>query len=124
MSTECKSRYANWEFEYSSGYPGYRCKNCGTWVYEVDTRICECNLTDQYPCDDHRLTELHYAMAALGYVNVMFDKEYEYTYVSPTEFQFHLIGNMPTNYVVPERKQNENSSIPHSQDHSLQAEIS
>lgn len=33
----------DWIFEVSSGYNGYRCKNCSTWIYEFDEKICNCN---------------------------------------------------------------------------------
>ncbi len=32
-----------WKFERSSGYAGYRCQNCGTWVYSDRTQDgCKC----------------------------------------------------------------------------------
>ena len=35
--------HKNWVFERSSGYAGYRCSKCGTWVYEDELRKCECD---------------------------------------------------------------------------------
>lgn len=33
-----------WKQEYSSGYNGYRCINCATWVYATeDIRFCNCD---------------------------------------------------------------------------------
>lgn len=32
----------NWVQERSSGYLGYRCTVCGTWIYENQPRICDC----------------------------------------------------------------------------------
>ena len=53
QSDECKKWMAehqphtptkgNWEWEISSGYGGYRCSNCGTWVYEREPRRCKCD---------------------------------------------------------------------------------
>jgi len=34
----------DWRFERSSGYAGYRCQKCGTWVYENIARKCDCDL--------------------------------------------------------------------------------
>ena len=36
-----------WVFERSSGYAGYRCKVCGTWVYANRDKICDCNRVEQ-----------------------------------------------------------------------------
>ncbi len=33
----------NWEFERSSGYAGWRCKACATWVYNGQPLVCDCN---------------------------------------------------------------------------------
>ena len=33
----------DWYFERSSGYPGYRCVKCATWVYENKTLRCDCD---------------------------------------------------------------------------------
>ena len=35
----------DWKFERSSGYAGYRCKNCGHWVYADGERKCNCVMT-------------------------------------------------------------------------------
>jgi hypothetical protein len=32
----------NWVFERSSGYHGWRCVKCGTWIYDNCARICNC----------------------------------------------------------------------------------
>lgn len=32
----------NWKFERSSGYAGYRCQKCSTWLYEDNLLICSC----------------------------------------------------------------------------------
>lgn len=32
-----------WVFEVSSGFPGYRCQNCATWVYEEQEKVCVCD---------------------------------------------------------------------------------
>ena len=32
----------NWEFERSSGFAGYRCKKCYTWIYAGKPFVCEC----------------------------------------------------------------------------------
>lgn len=32
----------NWVFERSSGYAGYRCSACGTWVYSEQLKECKC----------------------------------------------------------------------------------
>lgn len=34
---------SNWIFERQSGFAGYRCLTCGTWVYNHQEQICECN---------------------------------------------------------------------------------
>ena len=31
-----------WVHEISSGYAGYRCRKCGTWVFNGETLICNC----------------------------------------------------------------------------------
>jgi hypothetical protein len=33
----------NWIFERSSGYAGYKCINCSTWLYENQPFKCDCN---------------------------------------------------------------------------------
>lgn len=35
-----------WTFERSSGYAGYRCTTCSTWVYANDFLICSCMTRD------------------------------------------------------------------------------
>lgn len=30
-------------FERSSGYAGYRCITCGTWLYENEVKFCDCD---------------------------------------------------------------------------------
>ncbi len=32
-----------WEFERSSGYAGYRCQVCYTWVYNNQEKRCDCD---------------------------------------------------------------------------------
>lgn len=32
-----------WVFERSSGYAGYRCKKCHTWIYENQEKKCDCD---------------------------------------------------------------------------------
>jgi len=32
-----------WHFEISSGYDGWRCDKCATWVYDGDDLICDCD---------------------------------------------------------------------------------
>lgn len=32
-----------WVFERSSGYSGYRCQECYTWVYENQEKKCDCD---------------------------------------------------------------------------------
>lgn len=34
---------SNWIFERSSGYAGFRCHTCATWVYAEAPRECKCN---------------------------------------------------------------------------------
>lgn len=31
-----------WNFERSSGYAGFRCSQCGTWVYHNEKKVCKC----------------------------------------------------------------------------------
>lgn len=38
-----KKDTSNFVFERSSGYAGYRCLNCMTWVYNDQPLICNCN---------------------------------------------------------------------------------
>lgn len=33
----------NWVFERSSGYAGWRCNKCATWIYFNDPFDCKCN---------------------------------------------------------------------------------
>lgn len=33
----------SWEFERQSGYNGYRCKQCGHWIYSGAPFECVCN---------------------------------------------------------------------------------
>lgn len=33
----------DWIFAHSSGYDGYRCTKCATWVYAGDKKECECD---------------------------------------------------------------------------------
>ena len=35
----------NWIFERSSGYAGWRCTKCGTWVYIEQPKRCDCDYT-------------------------------------------------------------------------------
>lgn len=37
---------ANWIFERSFGYAGYRCQNCATWIYQHDIAICNCTMQE------------------------------------------------------------------------------
>jgi len=37
------SSKGDWSFERSSGYAGYRCSRCHTWVYSNARRRCECD---------------------------------------------------------------------------------
>lgn len=32
----------DWVAEVSSGFDGFRCRNCATWVYENAPRVCDC----------------------------------------------------------------------------------
>ena len=34
----------NWVFERSSGYAGYRCTRCATWIYEGQPKQCNCDV--------------------------------------------------------------------------------
>jgi hypothetical protein len=43
IDTELKSK-GNWEFERSSGYPGYRCQTCMKWVYSHEVPKCNCDI--------------------------------------------------------------------------------
>jgi len=38
-----RHRDSNWKAEISSGYDGFRCQNCATWVYELEDKRCECD---------------------------------------------------------------------------------
>jgi hypothetical protein len=33
----------DWKFERSSGYGGFRCQKCYTWLYENRKLICKCD---------------------------------------------------------------------------------
>ena len=33
---------SNWHRENSSGYDGYRCLDCGTWIYMGGLLVCKC----------------------------------------------------------------------------------
>ena len=33
----------DWIYELSSGYSGYRCKKCRTWIYSMRLQQCECD---------------------------------------------------------------------------------
>lgn len=37
-----------WVFERSSGYAGYRCNVCMTWVYADAKKVCECDRLIKY----------------------------------------------------------------------------
>lgn len=37
------SKFDNWVFERSSGYAGWRCVNCGTWIYFNNPKKCACD---------------------------------------------------------------------------------
>jgi hypothetical protein len=39
-----------WRFERSSGYAGYRCQKCNTWIYCGAEAICDCN--NSLPIED------------------------------------------------------------------------
>jgi len=32
----------DWFFERSSGYAGYRCRKCSTWIHEYEPKKCNC----------------------------------------------------------------------------------
>ncbi len=36
----CKGK---WVFEHSSGYAGFRCKNCHEWIYANKSKNCKCD---------------------------------------------------------------------------------
>ena len=36
-----------WQYEYSSGYPGYRCQKCASWVYGNEPHWCDCDKEDK-----------------------------------------------------------------------------
>lgn len=38
-----KDYYNRWVFERSSGYAGFRCIYCATWVYNYQPKICKCS---------------------------------------------------------------------------------
>lgn len=38
-----ESSNGKWVFERSSGYAGYRCEKCATWIYENQKRECKCD---------------------------------------------------------------------------------
>jgi hypothetical protein len=42
IATNEKQSTGDWIFERSSGYAGYRCRKCGTWVYENTRKKCNC----------------------------------------------------------------------------------
>ncbi len=33
----------SWVFERSSGYAGYRCQKCATWIYDSANKTCKCD---------------------------------------------------------------------------------
>ena len=33
----------SWFFERSSGYAGFRCQKCSTWIYEEQPKKCTCD---------------------------------------------------------------------------------
>ena len=35
--------YDNWVYEESSGYHGWRCRKCGTWIRDGQPLYCKCN---------------------------------------------------------------------------------
>ena len=37
-----KSKCPDWVFERSSGYAGWRCKNCAVWRYDTEEMKCSC----------------------------------------------------------------------------------
>lgn len=39
---------SRWKFERSSGYAGFRCNECATWLYASDFLNCKCDTTPQY----------------------------------------------------------------------------
>lgn len=41
----------DWVAEVSSGFDGFRCRNCATWVYENAPRVCDCNSEGQLALD-------------------------------------------------------------------------
>ena len=45
---------SNWVLERSSGYAGYRCTICFTWVYADRSRVCQCNKED---ANNHTMKE-------------------------------------------------------------------
>lgn len=40
--TDRVDRVDQWKFEISSGYAGWRCTECGTWVYDDKPKVCSC----------------------------------------------------------------------------------
>lgn len=39
---------SRWKLERSSGYAGFRCNECATWLYASDYLICKCDEIPQY----------------------------------------------------------------------------
>lgn len=42
-----------WRFEWSSGYAGWRCVCCGTWVYDMQPLSCSCDNAGLRPERSH-----------------------------------------------------------------------
>lgn len=38
-----KESKGTWHFEVSSGYDGWRCDKCATWVYDGKALVCDCD---------------------------------------------------------------------------------
>lgn len=53
-----KERRYNWVFENSSGYAGFRCTNCATWIYQGKPFLCKCDSKTPAPWTDFKGNDL------------------------------------------------------------------
>jgi hypothetical protein len=51
---ETENPKQTWVFERSSGFAGWRCSKCATWIYMDDEKICQC--TGCTKCTKHSPT--------------------------------------------------------------------
>jgi hypothetical protein len=66
-----------WKFERSSGYAGYRCQKCNTWIYCGAEAICDCN--NSLPIEDTTILSPNEVIK-------LYRKAYREGYLTPSMF--------------------------------------